>query len=78
MTNNHPEFIYRVTITELAYADFDDSTILYEQIVETLDIKLVITAVNSASAETPKAKRAPRSDKGKKRNHELEPVPAQA
>ena len=74
---NNPEFIYRVTITELAYADFGDATQIYEQIVERLDIKAVIEAANSAPTETPKSKKAPRSDKGKKRGGEQpEPVAA--
>lgn len=67
--NTHPAIIYKVTITEVDYDDFDASTLIYEQVVEELDIKAVIVAVNNTPATPMKKKiRAPRSDKGKKRN----------
>jgi hypothetical protein len=67
---------YKITISELNYNDGTLTAIapVYEQMVETLDIKAVIDAVNGVPAKTP---RAPRSDRGKKRNLLGEPVPAQ-
>ena len=63
---NHPEIIYEVTISEIAWDDFEEKTPIYKQIVEQLDIKAVIDAVNS-SGNTPIKLRATRSDKGKTR-----------
>jgi hypothetical protein len=71
---------YKITISELNYTDgvLSAVTSVYEQTVENLDIKSVIEAVNNApvTASPIKQRRAPRSDKGKKRNQE--PMPAQA
>lgn len=62
---------YRVIIAEIADDGGDEPTGIYEQIVGSLNIKKVIEAVN-ADADLqldlfPKRKRAPRSDRGKKR-----------
>jgi hypothetical protein len=64
MNNNHPEILFKVTISEIEYSDFEACVPLYTQIVEQLDIKAVIDAVNNL-ASIPKKTRA-RSDRGKK------------
>ena len=67
---------YKITISELNYNDgiLTVAAPVYEQTVENLNIRAVIEAVNAdAPFEIlPIRKRAPRSDKGKKRN--VEPV----
>jgi hypothetical protein len=61
---------YRVIIASLDKEGVNPKTI-YEQVVDDLDTKLVITAVNSTPKVNPEAKpirrRAQRSDKGKPR-----------
>jgi hypothetical protein len=68
--NNHPIILYKVTISEVAYEDFEQLTPIYEQVVEELDIKALIAVVNNPPAIPTKKTRAPRSDKGKKRSGE--------
>jgi hypothetical protein len=58
---------YRVTIAALAKEGGNPAP-LYEQVVENLNIKSVIAAVNRDEADrAPIRHRAPRSDRGKKR-----------
>lgn len=63
---------YKVTIHEITDDDAGEGhSLIYEQVVEELDLRLVIDSVN-----TPPLQRAPRSDKGKKRiEHPILDVP---
>lgn len=65
--NTHPDIIYKVTVTELEWEDFGAATTIYEQVVEALDIKAVIDAVNACPPKLVVQRRKTRSDKGKKR-----------
>lgn len=55
---------YTVTVSILPSGDVENSDIIYQQTIESLNLRAVIEAVNHVPL---KKRRAPRSDKGRKR-----------
>jgi hypothetical protein len=66
---------YVIVISSVGNSDESSTVVIYQQVVEDLDVKTVINAVNSSLTSSPvparePRKRAKRSDAGKPRRKE--------